>query len=88
MTTYRKWYKADLADIAAAGLEAVLTEVEEDGRVVRELGIGDGGRIVYLWPGVHCPKQFERGLFREAKVDLRHGQVFTFPKGGARRRSK
>ena len=46
------WTEADITGLADAwGLSRILTEVDEEGFVTRELGFNDEGKVVHWHPG-------------------------------------
>ncbi|MBL8648418.1 MAG: hypothetical protein JNL46_14270 [Sphingosinicella sp.] len=61
------WTEADLIGLAEAwGLQSILTEVDEEGSVTRELGFDAGGKLIHRHPGE--PALTENGVFDLVKV--------------------
>lgn len=70
MNAFVRWSGIDIEGLAKDGLDAVLTEVDVCGQVVREIGIDQTGHVVYRWPSPSMPRRFGRGLFDGVIVDL------------------
>lgn len=63
---YLRWLEKDIAGIASVGLASIWTEVDADGRVVREIGFDANGRSVLGAPTA----ERARGLFDNVTVAL------------------
>jgi hypothetical protein len=67
MTRILQWTEADISGLSDAwGLSRILTEVDDDGCVSRELGFDVQGNIVHRFPGE--PTRAEHGVFDLAKI--------------------
>ena len=65
------WTEADVNGLRDKfGLEQLLTEVDNDGTVVREIGLDAGGRVVHRHPG--APTLAKYGVFDLPKVSPSH----------------
>ena len=61
------WTEADVTGLAEAwGLSSILTEVDEQGAVTRELGFDADGNLVHRHPGE--PTRAKYGVFDLAKI--------------------
>jgi hypothetical protein len=63
------WTDTEITGLADEGLSRILTEVDEEGFVTRELGFDIEGNLVHRYPGK--PTRAEYGLFDLAKIDAR-----------------
>ena len=62
-----QWTEADISGLVDGwGLSRVLTEVDDEGSVTRELGFDAEGKIVHRYPGE--PTRAEYGVFDLAKI--------------------
>jgi hypothetical protein len=67
MARILEWTEADLEGLGDSwGLTRVLTEVDDNGRVTRELGFDSQGNLVHRYPGE--PTRAEYGVFDLAKI--------------------
>jgi len=67
MTRILLWTEGDISGLAdATGLSRILTEVDDNGVVTRELGFDVEGKVIYRHPGK--PTCAKYGLFDLAKV--------------------
>ena len=66
------WTSDDLSGIEDLGIQQVWTEIDEDGRVLREIGLGESGELAYVAPSDHS--KHGRGLFDNQIVSLRAGR--------------
>ena len=67
MTRILIWTEADIDGLAnATGLSHILTEVDENGVVTRELGFDVEGKVIHRHPG--NPTCAKYGLFDLAKI--------------------
>ena len=61
------WTETDLAGLADVwGLSRILTEVDEHGKVTRELGYNEDGDAIHRHPGE--PTRAKHGVFDRAKI--------------------
>lgn len=61
------WTEADISGLAETwGLSRILTEVDEQGEVIRELGYDQSGKTVHRYPDE--PPRATRGVFDLAKI--------------------
>lgn len=61
------WTEAEITGLADAwGLSRILTEVDEQGTVTRELGYDEGGNAVHRHPGE--PTRAKHGVFDLAEI--------------------
>jgi hypothetical protein len=67
---YLKWTSSELATLSAG---ALYTEVDEDGWVQRELGIGDDGLITHQL--VPCDARPRAPVVRDARQQRHEGRV-------------
>lgn len=65
---YLRWGANDIGGLGSMGLSAVLTEIDERGAVLREIGIGMDGAVRYRSPSKLPVRGYERGLFDDALV--------------------
>jgi hypothetical protein len=65
---YLKWTEKDIKGLNVDGLSCVYTEVDEKGRVTKEIGVDVKGKIVHKWPGADS-KFGIYGLFDLAPID-------------------
>jgi len=62
-----EWTEADIEGLSDAwGLTRIVTEVDDDGLVTRELGFDAGGILVHRHPGE--PTRAKHGVFDLAKI--------------------
>jgi hypothetical protein len=62
-----EWTEADIEGLSDSwGLTRVVTEVDDDGSVTRELGFDAEGALVHRYPGE--PKRAKHGVFDLAKI--------------------
>ena len=67
-----QWTEAEITGLGEGwGLSRILTEVGDDGFVIRELGFDVEGNIVHRFPGE--PTRAEYGVFDLAKIDASSG---------------
>ncbi|HEY5622231.1 MAG TPA: hypothetical protein VIV14_00620 [Gammaproteobacteria bacterium] len=66
---YLKWTRDELATLETAALDALYTEIDEDGWVLREVGVCSRGRVIHqLTPSTSRPGWF--GLARLSQIML------------------
>jgi hypothetical protein len=64
------WTEADISRLEDAwGVARILTEIEEDGTVTRELGLDAHGNVIHRHPGE--PTRAQYGFFDLARIELR-----------------
>ena len=60
-----EWTEADIEGLSDSwGLTRIVTEVDDDGSVTRELGFDANGNLVHRYPGE--PKHAKHGVFDQA----------------------
>jgi hypothetical protein len=64
-----KWDSVDIVGIDKLNLQFVLTEIDNHGRVIRELGVGTDGKVIYR--SGDGTEFRHRGLFDSQTIDLR-----------------
>jgi hypothetical protein len=53
------WTEADISGLRKTwGIERLLTEVAEEGRVIREIGFDAEGNVVHRYPGVPTKAEY------------------------------
>ena len=67
MTRILQWTEADISGLDGLGLSRILTEVSDDGTVMRELGFDVGGNVVHRFPGE--PTRAKYGVFDLAEIN-------------------
>ena len=82
MMRYFKWEEKDVQGLNSDGISCVYTEVNEDGRVVREIGIDMSGKISHKWPSSNS-KFGKYGLFDLAQYNGRYCQAHPGKRSGA-----
>ncbi len=64
---YLKWTQREIEGLKGReGMVEILTEVDEEGRVLREIGLDEQGRVVHQAPSDSCPY----GMFDGQVVDV------------------
>jgi len=76
MMRYFKWEEKDVQGLNRDGISCVYTEVNEDGRVVREIGIDMSGKISHKWPSSNS-KFGKYGLFDLAQIDSSNTETLS-----------
>jgi hypothetical protein len=66
MSRILMWTEADITGLERDGMSRIITEVDEDGFVTRELGFDGDGALVHRHPGE--PSRAKYGYFDLAKI--------------------
>jgi hypothetical protein len=48
---YLRWAESDINKLASDGIQFLFTEVNSEGRVLREIGFDEAGRVAHRCPG-------------------------------------
>ena len=65
---YVKWGQSELIGIERLDIFSVLTEIDREGNVAREVGLDSSGQVMYRAPS--SEGALRRGLFDVVRVDI------------------
>ncbi len=63
------WRQHDISGLSVLGISVIWTEVDDSGKVTREIGFGADCEVLYVAPS--DSKKFGRGLFDGQSVDTK-----------------
>jgi hypothetical protein len=66
------WSEEEIGGRRVEGIDRVLTEVDDEGRILREIGLDTEGRVLHIAPAL-------RGKWRYGIFDLQIIDVATLP---------